>query len=150
MPGTLDNSWRLYLMLDLFAEQTDWCTFYSNLSLCLNMTCQRFTNQNIIVYAMAFKWHVNICRSCYCSLPSTAGLSQYRGRGRDRERKTEQPYSDYRDRQISPALAAQREPYLSILSPWISVCVCACENLRVCVCERVSIICASVCVCVCV
>ncbi len=40
----------------------------------------------------------------------------------------EQPYSDYRDGQISPAMAAQREPYLPVLYPWRrereSVCVC--------------------------
>ncbi len=30
----------------------------------------------------------------------------------------EQPYSDYRDGQISPAMAAQREPYLPVLYPW--------------------------------
>ncbi len=30
----------------------------------------------------------------------------------------EQPYSDYRDGQISPALAAQRETYLPVLYPW--------------------------------
>ncbi len=29
----------------------------------------------------------------------------------------EQPYSDYRDGQISPAMAAQREPYLPVLLP---------------------------------
>ncbi len=39
--------------------------------------------------------------------------------------QTEQPYSDYRDGQISPALAAislaaQREPYLPILYQWRS------------------------------
>ncbi len=42
----------------------------------------------------------------------------------------EQPYSDYRDGQISPAMAAQREPYLPVLYPWRrereSVCVCVC------------------------
>ncbi len=30
----------------------------------------------------------------------------------------EQPYSDYRDGQISPAMAAHREPYLPVLYPW--------------------------------
>ncbi len=36
----------------------------------------------------------------------------------DDEVQTEQPYSDYRDRHISPALTAQREPYLPIMYPW--------------------------------
>ncbi len=30
----------------------------------------------------------------------------------------EQPYCEYRDGQISPAMAAQREPYLPVLYPW--------------------------------
>ncbi len=40
----------------------------------------------------------------------------------------EQPYSDYRDGQISPAMAAQREPYLPVLYPWRREreCVCVC------------------------
>ena len=33
----------------------------------------------------------------------------------DDEVQTEQSYSDYRDGQISTALAAQREPYLPLL-----------------------------------
>ncbi len=40
----------------------------------------------------------------------------------------EQPYSDYRDGQISPAMAAQREPYLPILYT---------ETERECVCTSV-------------
>ncbi len=43
----------------------------------------------------------------------------------------EQPYSDYRDGQISPAMAAQREPYLPVLYPWRR------ERERVCVCTSV-------------
>ncbi len=46
----------------------------------------------------------------------------------------EQPYSDYRDGQISPAMAAQREPYLPVLYPWRRERGRAHERESVCVC----------------
>ncbi len=66
------------------------------------MTCQHFTNKDIIIYSMALKWHVNICGSCYCSLPSTAGLSQYQRWERERERE--------RARERERELEREREP----------------------------------------
>ncbi len=58
--------------------------------------------------APIFTWHVNLRDRDTHDLHDSEGSVC----------ECEQPYSDYRDRQISPAMAAQREPYLPVLYPW--------------------------------
>ncbi len=67
----------------------------------------------------------------------------------------EQPYSDYRDGQISPAMAAQREPYLPVLYPWRRERETETEREGVCMRKRGRTLTRErervrVCVCVCV
>ncbi len=58
--------------------------------------------------APIFTWHVNLRDRDTHDLHDSEGSVC----------ECEQPYSDYRDGQISPAMAAQREPYLPVLYPW--------------------------------
>ncbi len=67
--------------------------------------------------APIFTWHVNLRDRDTHDLHDSEGSVC----------ECEQPYSDYRDGQISPAMAAQREPYLPVLLPMEKrerVCVC--------------------------
>ncbi len=57
--------------------------------------------------APIFTWHVNLRDRDTHDLHDSEGSVC----------ECEQPYSDYRDGQISPAMAAQREPYLPVLLP---------------------------------
>ncbi len=57
--------------------------------------------------APIFTWHVNLRDRDTHDLHDSEGSVC----------ECEQPYSDYRDGQISPAMAAQREPYLPVLYP---------------------------------
>ncbi len=72
--------------------------------------------------APIFTWHVNLRDRDTHDLHDSEGSVC----------ECEQPYSDYRDGQISPAMAAQREPYLPVLLPME-------KRERVCVCVRLCV-----------
>ncbi len=72
--------------------------------------------------APIFTWHVNLRDRDTHDLHDSEGSVC----------ECEQPYSDYRDGQISPAMAAQREPYLPVLLPME-------KRERECVCVRLCV-----------